>query len=53
MRQMLQAVGITFAFSIILCSCISRPSGYEGYMTKPYTVRGESYQPMSVKVRGH
>ncbi len=49
MRQMLQAAGIAFAFSILLCSCSSRPSGYEGYMTRPYTVRGESYEPMSVK----
>ena len=33
---------------ILLCSCSSRPSGYNGYMTRSYTVRGQSYQPMSV-----
>lgn len=30
-----------------LTSC-ARPGGYEGIMTRPYTVRGERYQPMSV-----
>ncbi len=36
-------------FSLALSSCISRPGGYNGYQTKSYTVRGESYQPMSVE----
>jgi len=31
-----------------LPSCVSRPGGYEGYMTRGYHVRGQSYQPMSV-----
>jgi rare lipoprotein A len=31
-----------------LPSCSSRPSGYRGYMTRSYTVRGQHYQPMSV-----
>lgn len=35
----------------ILClafaSCAS-PSGYKGYMTRPYTVRGQHYSPLSV-----
>jgi rare lipoprotein A len=30
-----------------ICSCAA-PSGYKGYMTKPYTIRGIHYQPMSV-----
>ncbi len=30
-------------------SCVSRPSGYAGYMTRPYTVRGQNYRPMSVE----
>jgi rare lipoprotein A len=30
-----------------LNSC-ARPGGYDGYMTRSYTVRGQSYQPMSV-----
>ncbi len=29
-------------------SCFSRPSGYDGYQTRSYTVRGQHYQPMSV-----
>jgi rare lipoprotein A len=33
-----------FAFT----SCFSRPGGHDGYMTRSYTVRGQSYQPMSV-----
>lgn len=48
-RKALLTAVTAFAFSFFVCSCSSRPSGYEGYMTKPYSVRGESYQPMSVK----
>lgn len=33
---------------VALTSC-ARPGGYDGYMTRSYTVRGQSYQPMSVK----
>ena len=40
---------IAVLFSLALPSCISRPGGYDGYQTKSYTVRGESYQPMSVE----
>lgn len=29
-------------------SCASRPGGYSGYMTRSYTVRGQTYYPMSV-----
>jgi rare lipoprotein A len=32
---------------ILLASC-ARPSGYDGYMKRSYTVRGQHYQPMSV-----
>lgn len=39
------AAGLT---CLIAVSC-ARPSGYEGYMTRGYTVRGQSYQPMSVE----
>lgn len=44
-------IAILFAVlsSLALPSCISRPSGYNGYQTKSYTVRGQSYQPMSVE----
>jgi rare lipoprotein A len=35
---------------MLLASCsISRPGGYEGYMTRSYTVRGQTYHPMSVE----
>jgi len=30
-----------------VCSCAA-PSGYKGYMTRSYTIRGVHYQPMSV-----
>jgi rare lipoprotein A len=33
----------------LLPSCSSRPGGYEGYMTRSYSVRGETYHPMSVE----
>ncbi|MFD2255207.1 septal ring lytic transglycosylase RlpA family protein [Luteolibacter algae] len=29
-------------------SCSSRPGGYSGYMTRSYTVRGQTYHPLSV-----
>lgn len=29
-------------------ACFSRPGGYDGYMTRSYTVRGQTYHPMSV-----
>lgn len=32
----------------VFSSCAFRPSGYDGYMTRSYTVRGQHYQPMSV-----
>ena len=32
---------------LLLASC-ARPGGYEGLMTRPYTIRGQRYQPMSV-----
>ncbi len=36
---------ITLLTLSLLASC---SSGYRGYMTRSYTVRGQSYQPMSV-----
>lgn len=32
---------------LTLASC-ARPGGYEGLMTRSYTIRGQRYQPMSV-----
>lgn len=37
------------ALLMMLPSCISYPGGYDGYMTRSYSVRGQSYQPMSVE----
>ena len=55
--------GLTFALRpalgvaalVFLCvSCSSRPSGYSGYMTRSYTVRGQTYHPMGVdQALGH
>lgn len=55
--------GLTSALRLALCaaalvaccvSCSSRPSGYSGYMTRSYTVRGQTYHPMSVdEALGH
>lgn len=40
----------TSSAAVLLCtSCFSRPGGYDGYQTRGYTVRGQSYQPMSVE----
>jgi rare lipoprotein A len=34
--------------ALFLNSC-AHPSGYNGYMTRSYTVRGQTYHPMSVE----
>lgn len=35
--------------AVFICtSCFSRPGGYDGYQTRSYTVRGQTYHPMSV-----
>jgi rare lipoprotein A len=38
-----------FLVPALLTSCFSRPGGHDGYMTRAYTVRGQSYHPMSVE----
>lgn len=40
---------------LALCGVVScaRPSGADGYMTRGYSVRGQSYQPMSVEQALH
>jgi rare lipoprotein A len=36
--------------ALIACvSCSSRPGGHSGYMTRSYTVRGQTYHPMGVE----
>jgi rare lipoprotein A len=44
-QRMAVASAMALTFSL-LASC---SSGYRGYMTRSYTVRGQSYQPMSVE----
>lgn len=42
--------GTLSLLAVLLSSCgFSRPSGYRGYQTRSYTVRGETYHPMSVE----
>lgn len=36
-------------FIFLGISCSSYPGGYNGYMTRSYTVRGQTYYPMSVE----
>ena len=44
----LRLAAVCGAAIFVFTSCFSRPSGYDGYQTRSYTVRGQSYQPMSV-----
>jgi rare lipoprotein A len=42
--------GLLACAALLLTSCgLSRPSGYKGYQTRSYTVRGQTYHPMSVE----
>ena len=46
---MLSRLLLLLPLVLAITSCgISRPSGYRGYQTKSYTVRGQTYHPMSV-----
>lgn len=45
---LLPGMAACLAVLLLLPSCISRPSGYKGYQTRSYTVRGQTYHPMSV-----
>jgi rare lipoprotein A len=45
----LRLAAISSAAVLLCTSCFSRPGGYDGYQTGGYTVRGQSYQPMSVE----
>lgn len=48
MTRLLSPSTAALISALLLSSCSSRPGGYNGYMTRGYTVRGQSYQPMSV-----
>jgi len=39
--------GLLAVALVSICSCAA-PSGYDGYMTRSYIIRGEHYQPISV-----
>lgn len=39
----------TLALALGAPSCASRPGGHEGYQTRSYTVRGQTYRPMNVE----
>lgn len=44
-----RAIALALAITLpLLASCSSRLGGYKGYQTRSYTVRGQTYQPMSV-----
>jgi rare lipoprotein A len=41
--------GLALAIALLLSSCgLFQPSGHRGYQTRAYTVRGQTYRPMSV-----
>ena len=49
-----RCVLLVAAVASVSISCSSRPSGHSGYMTRSYTVRGQTYYPMSVdQALGH
>jgi rare lipoprotein A len=48
-RHLPPAAAMALLCALLLPSCSSRPGGHQGYMTAPYTVRGQSYRPMTVK----
>lgn len=41
--------GIAAAAALVSLVSCARPGGYDGYMTRSYTVRGQTYHPMSVE----
>ncbi len=44
-------LAIAGAFVLLLCCCSQSPktSDYRGYLTRPYTIKGKRYQPMTVE----
>jgi rare lipoprotein A len=35
--------------AVLLVGACARPASYDGYMTRPYTIRGQRYHPMPVE----
>ncbi len=48
-RKSAITLALVILLPLLMNSCFSRPGGYKGYMTRGYTVRGQSYQPMSIQ----
>ena len=46
-RVVTRPILLIAASVVLLNSCFSKPSGYSGYMTRSYTVRGQPYHPMN------
>jgi len=46
MTEVMGRFGLLGLASLLLCAC---GGGYDGYMTRPYTVRGARYYPMGVE----
>lgn len=51
--QYMKFLYLTLALPLILLASCASPSGYNGYMTRPYTIRGVHYTPMSVEQALH
>jgi rare lipoprotein A len=49
MKVMRFVVKCGLFLAILAIGSCARPGGYEGIVTRPYTVRGERYHPMSVQ----
>jgi rare lipoprotein A len=52
MKRAAWSLCVAFAVGLLAGSC-AYPGGHAGYLTRPYSVRGENYQPMSVEEALH
>ncbi len=48
MNRLIPSAACALAAALLASCSVSRPGGYEGYMTRSYTIRGQTYHPMSV-----
>ena len=49
MKQLTRIISMSLvAVAACFTASCSAPSGYDGYMTRPYEIRGQHYQPLSV-----
>jgi len=49
MMKGLRVPALAAALPLTLVACSSRPGGHDGYQTRSYSVRGQTYHPMSVE----